>query len=151
MTISFELSSLIYVVYLALFAGVVFGIWTLYKKIRGAIRRPELYNMSRESIKKHWAQIEELLERPDDTSWKLAVMEADKLLDHSLKSMAIPGMNMGERLRFIAYKYPRINNVWRAHKVRNDIAHQAAYRLSKSDAKYAVRDFKSALEEIGVL
>lgn len=150
MTISFELSSLIYVFYLALFGGVVFGVWILYKKVRGAIRRPELYDMSRESIKKHWVHIEELLEREDDTSWKLAVMEADKLLDHSLKSMAIPGMNLGERLRFIAHKYPKINNVWRAHKIRNDIAHQAAYRLSKGDAKYAVRDFKSALEELGI-
>jgi hypothetical protein len=151
MTISFEASSLIYIVYFALFVGAVFFVRGLYKKARGIFRRPELYNMSRESIKRQWMQIEELLERPDDTSWKLAVMEADKLLDHSLKSMAIPGMNMGERLRFIAHKYPKINNVWRAHKTRNDIAHQAAYRLSRGEAKSAIRDFKSALEEIGVL
>lgn len=151
MTISFEASSLIYIFYFAIFIGAVFFLWLLYKKIRGAVRRPELYNMSRESIKKHWAQIEELSEQNDDTSWKLAVMEADKLLDHSLKSMAIPGMNMGERLRFIAHRYPKINNTWRAHKIRNDIAHQAAYRLSRGEAKSAIKDFKSALEEIGVL
>ena len=150
MTVSFELSSLIYIVYLALFAGAVFVLWLFYKKIRGVFRRPELHDMSRESIKRHWNQIEELVDRNDDTSWKLAVMEADKLLDHSLKSMAIPGMNMGERLRFIAHKYPKINNVWRAHRVRNDIAHQAAYRLSHGEAKNAIRDFKSALEELGI-
>ncbi|MEA3329841.1 MAG: hypothetical protein U9Q06_03800, partial [Nanoarchaeota archaeon] len=101
--------------------------------------------------KKRWNDIVELLNRKEETSWKLAVMEADKLLDHVLKSMAIPGLNLGERLRFIQHKYPKIRNVWNAHKVRNRLVHEANFHLTRTQAIAAIKDFKRALELLSVL
>lgn len=151
MSITFNTSYLQYFAYVIIGIAAFFLLFFLVKKIASLIRRPELYGMSREQIKKQWEQIEELLNRKEETAWKLAIMEADKLLDHSLKSMATPGLNLGERLRFMGHKYPKLRLVWDAHKIRNKLAHEAGYRLSHSMAKRAIKDFKNALEELNVL
>lgn len=119
--------------------------------IKKFFRRPELYGMSKEDIQKRWNQIEELLSRREDVSWKLAVLEADKLLDHSLKAMGFGGNSLGERLKLVAYKHPKIRNVWPAHITRNKLAHEASYSLGQGAARQAVSQFKKALEELGVL
>ncbi|MEA3272171.1 MAG: hypothetical protein U9P90_00715 [Patescibacteria group bacterium] len=151
MTVSFDTTYLQYVVYAVLVIATVFFVRFLIKRIISFFSRPELHGMSRDRIKQEWEKIEDLLGRKEDTAWKLAVMEADKLLDHSLKSMAIPGINLGERLKFIQHKYPKINQVWGAHKIRNRMAHESGFRLSNSMAKRAIKDFKNALEELNVL
>jgi hypothetical protein len=124
-------------------AGIVF--------IKKFFKRPELYGLSKEDIQKRWDQIEELVSRREDMSWKLAVLEADKLLDHSLKAMGFGGVSLGERLKLAAYRHPKIRNVWPAHITRNKLAHEASYSLNQDGARQAVGQFKKALQELGVL
>ncbi len=135
------------VISVALLVSFVIGI-IFVKKF---FKRPELYGMSKEDILKRWNQIEELLSRREDVSWKLAVLEADKLLDHSLKSMGFGGVSLGERLKLAAYRYPKIRNVWPAHITRNKLAHEASFSLGQGAARQAISQFKKALEELGVL
>lgn len=113
--------------------------------------RVDLMGMSREDIKRQWNQIEELIARNDDMSHKLAVMEADKLLDHALKAMGFAGMTLAERLKVAAYRYPSIRNVWPAHAARNRMVHEASYHLDKATARDAIRRFGNALKELNVL
>jgi len=119
--------------------------------VKKFFKRPELYGLSKEDIQKRWNQIEELLSRREDISWKLAVLEADKLLDHSLKAMGFGGVSLGERLKLAAYRHPKIRNVWPAHITRNKLAHEASYSLGQGAARQAVSQFKKALQELGVL
>lgn len=132
------------IVVLALIIGAI----VFFKKF---FKRPELYGLSKEDIQKRWSQIEELLSRREDISWKLAVLEADKLLDHSLKAMGFGGTSLGERLKLAAYRHPKIRNVWPAHITRNKLAHEASYSLGQGAARQAVSQFKKALQELGVL
>lgn len=151
MTISFDTNILLFLFYAVVVIAFIVLLIFLFKKIASLLGRPELYGLSREKIKKHWEEIEDLLKRKEETAWKLAVMEADKLLDHVLKSMAIPGQNLGERLRFIQHKYPKIRQVWPAHKIRNKLVHEAGYHIKYHTAKRAIKDFKKSLEELKVL
>jgi hypothetical protein len=105
----------------------------------------------REAMQQRWQEIEALLKAPGEMSPKLAVIEADKLLDHALKVLAMPGETLGERLKFAAYKYPKLRNVWWAHRVRNQLVHEASYRLDRTVAKDAVRSFQAALKMIGAI
>jgi hypothetical protein len=82
---------------------------------------------------------------------KLAVIEADKLLDSALKSLAMPGMTLGERLKFAQYKYPELRDVWFAHKIRNQLAHEASFHLDAGMARSALKAFRRALERLGAL
>lgn len=132
---------------------VIFSVFLIVAVIflKKLFKRPELYGMSKEDIQKRWNQIEELLSRREDVSWKLAVLEADKLLDHSLKAMGFGGNSLGERLKLAAYRHPKIRNVWPAHITRNKLAHEASYSLGQGAARQAVSQFKKALQELGVL
>lgn len=151
LTVSFDVASVGKVVALVIVLALAFLV------VRGVgrfIRRlfaPKLQGMDRGAIKSRWDEIERLTAAGGEMNLKMAVMEADKLLDHALKSMAIPGVTLGERLKFAAYKYPNIRNVWNAHRLRNQLAHEASYYLEPSFARKAIRDFKDALRLLNVL
>lgn len=132
------------------FVAIIFA-YIGIKKIKQLFRGRDMLGMSREDVKKRWAQIEELLARTDEMSYKLAVMEADKLLDHALKAKFFPGTSLGERLRAAGYKYPAIRNVWPAHLTRNKLVHEANYHLDERTARNAITQFKRALAELGAL
>lgn len=134
------------VVIVAVIIGVM--LWQLKKLLSP---REELFGMTRADIAKRWQSIQELVARNDEISAKLAVMEADKLLDHALKAKYFSGNTLGERLKVACYKYPRLKAVWPAHLTRNRLVHEANFHLSPGAARDAIRQFHLALKELGVL
>lgn len=120
----------------------------LFKLMR-LLRRPELHGLSRERIAQLWAQIEKTADQ-GTMGAKLAVIEADKLLDGALKSMMMPGDTLGERLKAAGYKYPDIRHVWGAHRLRNQLVHDSSFDLTTRQAHSALRDYKAALKTLNV-
>ncbi|PJE59843.1 MAG: hypothetical protein COU85_01390 [Candidatus Portnoybacteria bacterium CG10_big_fil_rev_8_21_14_0_10_44_7] len=101
---------------------------------------------------KRWAAIERKLLSLDQANLKMAVIEADNLLDEVLQRMSLRGENMGERLQQLdVAKLQSINLVWEAHKLRNRIVHEAGYQIKSDEAKTAVNSFKKALQEFQLL
>lgn len=137
--------------------GAVLALALLFLILRGLVRfvrrlfAPKLQGLDRGAIASRWAEIERMASAGGEMGLKMAVMEADKLLDHALKSLAMPGTTLGERLKFAAYKYPKIRNVWNAHRLRNQLAHEASAYLEPSFARRALSDFKDALRLLNVL
>ncbi|OGL79042.1 hypothetical protein A3E39_02235 [Candidatus Uhrbacteria bacterium RIFCSPHIGHO2_12_FULL_60_25] len=118
--------------------------------LRRYLTQPEMHGMSREEIRARWEEIEKI-GASSVMGGKMAIVEADKLLDSSLKSMTIPGETLGERLKFASYKYPELRKVWFAHKLRNQLVHEASFEISVSQAKAALHEYKKALRVIHVL
>jgi hypothetical protein len=61
---------------------------------------------------------------------------------------------MGERLRDAKRFFPSYadyDNLWFAHKVRNNIAHETSHELGFAEAKRAMEYFKKALKVLGAL
>lgn len=102
-------------------------------------------------VAEKWKEIEKLMAADSALSWKMAVIEADKLMDSALKRAFMRGENMGERLRFAASRHPKIRKVWEAHILRNDLVHETDRRLSKSEAEGALALFREGLKILGVL
>lgn len=125
-----------------------FGVF-IYRAMR-ILRRPELHGTTREQIQKRWEQIEHTATQ-GVMGMKLAIIEADKLLDQVLKSMAMPGQTLGERLKSTAYRYPSIRDVWTAHRLRNQLVHDPAFELHSGQARQALNDFKAALKVLNVM
>ncbi len=123
----------------------------LARFIRRLAAGERLEGMDRKAIQARWAEIERNADSGNEMNLKIAIMEADKLLDHALKAMAMPGKTLGDRLKFAAYRYPKIRNVWGAHRLRNSLAHEASFYLDPSMAKRAIRDFKEALRVLNLL
>jgi hypothetical protein len=150
LTVSFDIASV------GTFVAVVIGLAILFLLVRGIGRffrklfAPKLEGLNRGVIQSRWNEIEKMGEG-GGVNLKVAVMEADALLDYALKALAMPGNTLGERLKFAAYKFPKINNVWNAHRLRNQMAHEASFYLDPVMARKALRDFKDALRLMNVL
>lgn len=151
LTVTFDIASV------GKLAAVVVGLALAFLLLRGVIRlfrrlfAPKLRGLDRGVIRTRWNEIERMTSAGGEMNLKMAVMEADKLLDHALKAMAMSGTTLGERLKFAAYKYPKIRNVWNAHRLRNSLAHESSFYLDPAMARKAVRDFKDALQLLNVL
>lgn len=135
------------IVVIAFVYVILMKVWRFIRKLFG----PKLHGLDRKGIQSRWDEIERLVQSGEMMSLKMAVMEADKLLDHSLKSMSMSGTTLGERLKFAAYKYPQIHKVWWAHRLRNSLVHEPTFQLERHTAKKAIKDFKKALQMLGVM
>ena len=151
LTVSFDVASVGKIVAVVIGLALVFLLLRAISRFLRRLFAPKLQGMDRGAIKARWDEIERMATAGGEMNLKMAVMEADKLLDHALKAMAIPGMTLGERLKFAAYKFPKIRNVWNAHRLRNQLAHESSYYLDPSYARKAIRDFKDALRLLNVL
>lgn len=115
-----------------------------------ALRRPEMHGLDRKKIAQLWAEVMKTSEQ-GLMGAKLAVIEGDRLVDGAMRSMMIPGETMGERLKAARYKYPNIERVWSAHKLRNQLSHDPTFQISVRQAKSALADFEAALKTLNVL
>lgn len=85
-------------------------------------------------------------------SMRIAIIEADALVDTTLKGMDIEGDHLADRLSNLETEdIKSMNRVWRAHRLRNDLVHTPGFILSPDDAKTALSDYEAFLKEIKVL
>ncbi|MFC1612305.1 hypothetical protein ACFL29_00440 [Patescibacteria group bacterium] len=139
------MANLLFIGLLVLVAGVfVAGIFIIRN-----IKKPAIGDTR--GIKDKWEEIEELMNSSTALSWKMAVIEADKLMDSALKMAKMRGETMGERLKFAVYKHPKIRSVWQAHILRNDLVHETGRTLNNSEAQKAIKTFKEGLKLLGAL
>jgi hypothetical protein len=85
---------------------------------------------------------------------KSALNDADKLFDQVMRQVGFPGETFGERLkggrnRFSTYGV--YDAVWRAHKLRNSMAHDMHFDLVVSQVKEALADFERGLRDLKAL
>lgn len=116
--------------------------------------RVGLSAQDREEIRRKWAEIEQLIKLGKPSNFKTAILEADKLLDHVLKLYGYKGQTMGDRMKAIPrlrYSPEFFNNMWQAHKLRNEMVHNIGYEVMDFEAKEAVGRFKRVLRELGAL
>jgi len=125
----------------------IYNIFIGYRKL------PKAGDISQKfTINKEWDAIVKRLASKDEANYKLAVIEADKLLDTVLKKLTIPGSTMGERLKAISIsQLPSLDNVWQAHRLRNHLVHTTEFVLTENKAKQAIDIYKQAFIELKVL
>lgn len=106
--------------------------------------------LDQEKYRSRWLAISSSTTDSQD-SWQLAILNADKLLDQALRERGVAGTTLGERLKNAKPFLSNIDAVWRAHKLRNRIAHDDGATVSKRQAIEALKIFKRALTDLGAL
>ena len=81
---------------------------------------------------------------------KHALLDADKLLHDVLSKKGYKG-NVGDQLKNAKQLFTNLNDVWFAHKLRNQIAHELNMKLSLGDHQRALRIFEKALKDLGAM
>ncbi len=96
-----------------------------------------------------WNKITVRLDTGLESEYKLAVIEADSMLDDILKRMGYAGETLKERLNNLtSATLPNIEEIKATHQVRNNIVHDPDYRLSLDDARAALTVFEQALKDL---
>lgn len=99
-----------------------------------------------------WEKIKGRLEKGDQASLKLAVIEADKIMDDIFIRMALPGKDMQERLaQFQKHELSSVDLVWEAHRLRNLIVNNPKTEITEEQATEAIRYYETALKELEYL
>lgn len=85
------------------------------------------------------------------SEWKLAILEADNMLDEILEAEGYQGETLADKLKAMPpgaiHSY---QDLWDAHKVRNDVAHRTeSMDLTKKMARDTINKFEMAFRELG--
>lgn len=100
-------------------------------------------------LSQQWGKILKRLETGKEAEFKIAVIEADSLLEEILKRKGYEGEMMGELLKGIdSNVLPNIEHVWEAHKLRNNIVHDHSYKLRVDEAKRAISIFQESARSL---
>jgi uncharacterized membrane protein len=101
-----------------------------------------------------WERIEEQMSSSNPSDWRVAILEADSILDEILERMGYRGETLGERLKGLKQSdFSHLDEVWKAHKTRNDIAHKGAvdFVLSRSLAETTIDTYHRVFKGLGYL
>lgn len=109
------------------------------------------YHFNVENYQAKFLEIENKLVQENTATFMNSVIEGDKLLDKAMIEMGVPGKTMGDRLKRIGDRFTNKNAVWRAHKLRNAIAHESDIEVSFKQAQNALRVYKQALKDLGAI
>ena len=109
------------------------------------------YVFNKQNYQTRFLAIENNLNQHSVATFMTTVIEADKLLDKAMIEMGVPGKTMGERLKKCGDKFTHLNAVWRAHKLRNALAHEAGLEITYKQAYNALQVYKQALKDLGAI
>jgi hypothetical protein len=85
-------------------------------------------------------------------SYRTALMDADALIDQLLQDAGFVGTNMAERLgRLNNMGLRSLNAVFRAHKIRNELAHSSDIVLLEKEMKEVLSLYEKFLREVKIL
>lgn len=110
-------------------------------------RRPK--HLNQEYYTERWQTLQQQLK--DKSTWPLAIIDADKLLDDALKRRHYKGKTMGERLMKAQHDITDNDSVWVAHKLRNRLVHEDSVKLTQHMVKDALLGFRGALKDLGAM
>lgn len=96
-----------------------------------------------------WQGILDHMESDNFAEWRIAILEADAMLDDVIKKAGGVGDTLGERLKSIDPDgFKSLQAAWDAHKVRNMIAHGGPdYQLTRREAKRVIDLYESVFHE----
>lgn len=111
------------------------------------VNKPKALNQS--YFNERWTTLQKLCS--DKTTWPLAIIDADKLLDEALRRRKYKGKTMGERLVKAQRDLSNNDSVWFGHKLRNKLVHEHDVKLKESDVKQALLGIRQALKDLGAI
>jgi len=100
-----------------------------------------------------WHYIQTLIESPNDSDWRVAIIEADLMMEEILREKGITGTTVSELLEGAKDSgYQSIQDAWDAHLVRNEIAHEGSdFPLSQVEGRRVIKLVQNFFEELRII
>lgn len=100
-----------------------------------------------------WDRVVELFESTVPSDWRIAIIEADAMLDSLVTSLGYEGATLGEKMKNIDRgHFPTIQDAWDAHNVRNKIAHEGIeYQIDEVEKNRVFRLYQKVFLDAGYI
>ncbi|HVM76648.1 MAG TPA: hypothetical protein VMU07_00650 [Candidatus Paceibacterota bacterium] len=109
-------------------------------------------DLNKQLAQETWERIQNHFYKGSENDMKVAILEADKILNEALRAAGMPGTQLGDRLkRARTSQIPNLDELWQAHKLRNQIAHEPDFKLKRDLAERALGIYEVALRNLGAL
>lgn len=143
----------IFIVFDAALFVVFVVVWKKGLRFRPRIRPgktspPRAITLRDALVRERWNAIVEKARAGGSDAAKIAIIEADKLVDDSLKQMGLQGEHMADRLAQVApEELHSLERLRRAHRIRNDLVHTPGFTITAQEAEQTLLDYQSFLKE----
>jgi len=100
---------------------------------------------------KKWNRITKRLDSDSEDEYRIAIIEAEEMLEEVLKKMGYSGKNLKESLEKLpSGVISNFKEVLQTFEIRNKILHDPNYRLSLEEAKKILSVYERALTDLQV-
>lgn len=108
---------------------------------------------AREKQNERWERILKHAHSDNPAEWRVAIIEADVMLEELLKAQGYDGEGIGEMLKQVeASDMLTLDKAWEAHKVRNRIAHSGQdFNLNERETRRVVSLFEEVFKEFQII
>lgn len=98
-----------------------------------------------------WQDVQTHIQSHSPNDWRLAIIEADIMLEEALEELGLAGNTIGEMLKSASTNQIRtLDDAWSAHLVRNKIAHTGAdFVLTQRLAQETINQYQRVFMELG--
>lgn len=149
---------------LAIIVSLLLAVGIAYCAIRiSQIRKIEHANFHKHAHSVHhediprtrlrWNRIMEHANSGDEHQWRLAILEADIMLNELLDVQGYKGETMGEKMKMVnRANFNSIDEAWEAHKVRNRVAHEGSENpLTEREKNIVISQYARVFKEFGFI
>jgi len=99
-----------------------------------------------------WKHIIKRMKTNNPSNWKVAVLEADRLMDEILKSAGYRANTPDERFKQMEpHAFSSVDQIHEAHQIRNRVMREPDYTFAKEEALKVIRIYQQAFKENGLL
>jgi len=100
-----------------------------------------------------WNKVLEQANSDSEQHWRLAILEADIMLNELLDLKGYKGDTMADKMKQVERAdFNSIDDAWEAHKVRNTIAHEgASYQINNREARRIIGLYEKIFKEFKVI
>lgn len=135
-------------------------LWKLQVEATYKLKHPESHVVAEEAPREEekvgslkWQVVEKHISSLNPSDWRLAILEADIMLDDMVRGFGYSGQNLGERLKAASRaSFATLDQAWEAHKIRNAIAHEGAgFELGEREARRVINLYRAVFEEFNYI
>lgn len=99
-----------------------------------------------------WQKIKARLESANEAEYKLAIIEADSMLNDILFRMGFKGETLGDRLKILTTAIvPNLHDVAKAHETRNSVVRDPDYHLILEETQRTLAIYEIAFSNLDLV
>lgn len=100
-----------------------------------------------------WIKVLEHTFSSNPAEWKMAIIDADIMLENLMDEMGFLGETLGDKLKSADQEsFPELTRAWEVHTIRNRIAHEGlAFEVSNHESKRVVAIYEQIFRDYGFI